>query len=91
MKSAKTAGNDLKVGEFFVKIELDYQLLPQLMKKTESSKYMPKEAHIDISNLDLKQDCVGIGSYIKKRTMKNCYVNNTVCVKQQNVSLALYA
>ena len=52
---------------------------------------MPKEAHIDISNLDLKQDCVGIGCYIKKRTMKNCYVNNIVCVKEQNVSLALYA
>ena len=47
-------------------------------------------AHVNISNLDLKQDCVGIGCYILKRMMKNWDVN-IVCVKQQNVSPSLYA
>ena len=57
----------------------------------QNSTYTLKKAHVDISYLDLKQDCVGIGCYIKKRIMKNCNVNNIVSLKQRNVSPALYA
>ena len=57
----------------------------------KSFKYKLKEGHIDISNMNLKQNCEGIGCYIWNRVMKKCDVNNIVCVKQQNVSPAIYA
>lgn len=41
-----------------------YQPLPQIIKM-ENSHYIIKQSRADISNLNLKQDCVGdIGSYI---------------------------
>ena len=62
-----------------------------MIQKTESSKYTIKEAHADISALDLKEDCVDIGAYIKKRMLKNCDVENIVNLKQEDISPALYA
>ena len=88
---AKSAVNNCKVTESLVKIYRDYKLLPQIIKKMESSKYTLKEAHADISNLDLKQDCVDIVSYIKKRMMKNYDLDNIVGLKKRYVSPAMYA
>ena len=59
VKRAKAAVNNIKVRESLVKIQRDYQFLPQLIKKMENSTYTLKEAHVDISNLDLRQDCMG--------------------------------
>ena len=46
-----------------------------------------------VKTLDLKQDCVDIGSYIKKRMLQNSDLGNIVDLKQKkkNVSPALYA
>ena len=66
------AVNDCKVAKSLVKIHSDYQVLLQLVKKMDRSKYTLAEAHPDISNLDLRQDCVDIGSNIKKHMVKNC-------------------
>ena len=60
-----------------------------MIQKIESSKHTIKEAHADISVLDLK-DCVGIGAYIKKRMLKNCDVEN-INLKQEDISPALCA
>ena len=38
-----------------------------------------RQAHVDISHPDLKQYCMDIGCYIKKRMMKNC-VKTTLSV-----------
>ena len=57
----------------------------------EDATYTLKKAQVNISNMDLKQDCAGIGCYTMKQMMKNCNVDNIVCLKQQNVSPALYA
>ena len=44
---------------------------------------MLKEAHNDILNLELKQDCVGICYTIKKRMIKNYNVANIVGLKHE--------
>lgn len=88
---AKAAVNDATVAQSLVKIQRDYQELPKLIEKMESSKYTLKEAHDDISTLNLKQDCVGIGAYIKKRMNKNCDVDNIINSKKANLSPAVYA
>ena len=62
-----------------------------MIQKIESSKYNIKEAHADISALDLKEDCVGISAYIKKRMLKNCDMENIINWKQEDISPALYA
>ena len=62
-----------------------------MIQKIESSKYTIKVAHADISAHDLKEDCVGIGAYIKKRMLKNCDVENFVNLKQEDISPALYS
>ena len=88
---AKAAVNDAKVAESLVKIQRDYQELPRLIEKMEGSKYTLKEAHDDVTTLDFKQDCVGIGAYITKRMRKNCDVENIIKSEQENVSPAVFA
>ena len=66
VSNAKAAVNDPNIAKLFAEIHRDYQVLPKMIQKIESSKYTIKEAHADISALDLKEDCVGIGAYIKK-------------------------
>ena len=61
-----------------------------MIQKIESSKYVIKEAHADISALDLKEDC-GHRAYTKKRMLKNCDVENIVNLKQEDISPALHA
>ena len=41
--------------------------------------------------LDLKQDCVGIRAYIKKRMQQNSDLDAIIGAKQGNVSPAVYA
>ena len=67
---AKAAVDDSKVRDSLVKIQRDYQVLPQLIKRMENSKYTIKAAYEDITKIDLKEDCVKIGSYIRKRMKK---------------------
>ena len=88
---AKAAVNDCNIAESLVKIQRDYQELPKLIKQMESSKYTLLEAHADISAVDLKQDCVGIGAYLKKRMLKNKDVKAIVSLQKEGVSPALYA
>ena len=64
VSNAKAAVNDTNVAKLLAEIHRDYQVLPKIFQKIESSKYTIKEAHADISALDLKEDCVG--AYIKK-------------------------
>ena len=66
VSNAKAAVNDTNLAKLLAEIHRDYQVLPKMIQKIESSKYTIKEAHADISALDLKEDCVGIGAYIKK-------------------------
>ena len=91
VSNAKAAVNDPNVAKLLAEIHRDYQVLPKMIQKIESSKYIIKEAHADISALDLKEDCVGIGAYIKKRMLKNCDMENIVNLKQEDISPALYA
>ena len=91
VRRAKAAVNNSKVAESLIKIQRDYVMLPKLIQKMESSKYTIWEAHTDILTLDLKQDCVDIGSYIKKRMLQNSDLANIIGVKQENVSPAVYA
>ena len=91
VSNAKAAVNDPNVDKLLAEIHRDYQVLPKMIQKIESWKYTLKEAHADISAIDLKEDCAGIGAYIKKRMLKNCDVENIVNLKQENISLALYA
>ena len=69
-----------------VKNHRDYRVLPQLIKKMDSSKYTLADAHTDIANLDLKQNCADIGSYIKKCMVRNCDIDNLVNLNQEHVS-----
>ena len=78
VRRAKAAVNNSKVAESLVKIQLDYAMLPKLIQKMESSKYTILEAHADILTLDQKLDCVDIGSYIKKRMLKNSDLANII-------------
>ena len=71
-------------------IQRNYQELPKLIKKMESSKYTLLEAHADLSAVDLRQDCVAVSAYLKKRMLKNKDVEAIIGV-QQGISLALYA
>ena len=80
-----TAVNDHNVAKLLAEIRRDYQVLPKMIQKIESSKYIIKEVHADISALELK-DCVGI-SNIKKRMLKNWSIVN---LKQEDISPALY-
>ena len=68
--------------KLLAEIHRDYQVLPKMIQKIESSKYIIKEAHADISALD-------IGAYIKKRMLKN--VENIVNLEQEDISPALCA
>ena len=90
VSNAKAAVNDPNV-VLLAQIHRDYQVLPKMIQKIESPKYIIKEAHADISALDLKEDCVGIGAYIKKRMLKNCDMENIVNLKQEDISPALYS
>ena len=87
----KAAVNDLNIAESLVKIQRDYQELPKLIKQMESSKYSLLEAHADLSVLDLRQDCMGIGAYLKKRMLKNKDIEAIVSLQQERISPALYA
>ena len=62
-----------------------------MIQKIESSKYIIKGVHTDISALDLKEDCVGISAYIKKCMLKDCDMENMINLKQEDISPALYA
>jgi len=88
---AKAAVNDWKVRESLVKIQRDYQVLPQLIKRMENSKYTIKAAYEDITKIDLKEDCAKIGSYIRKRMEKNSDISNIVNLRKDGVSPATYA
>ena len=66
VSNTKAAVNDPNVAKLLAEIHRDYQVLPKMILKIESLKYIIKETHTDISALDLKEDCVGIGAYIKK-------------------------
>ena len=90
VSNAKAAVNDPNVAKLLARDSPDYQVLPKMIQKVESSKYTIKEAHADISALDLKEDCVGIGAYIKKRMLKNCDMENIVNLKQEDISPLLY-
>ena len=57
----------------------------------ESSKYTILEAHADILTLDLRQNCVDIGSYIKRGMLQNSDLGNIIGSKQENVPPAVYA
>lgn len=74
-----------------VTIQRVYQVLPPLIQKMEATTYTIKEAYDDISKLDLKDDCVGIGTYIKKRLNANSDLESIVRLQRKNVSPALYA
>lgn len=87
----KAAVSDLNVPESLVNIQRDYQELPKLIKKMESSKYTLLEAHTDLSVVDLRQDCVGVGAYLKKRMLKNKDVEAIISMQQEGISPALYA
>ena len=50
VKRAKTAVNDLEVREYLVKIQRDHQLLPQLIKKMESSKCTGLKNHTEVNH-----------------------------------------
>ena len=91
VSNAKAAVNDSNVAKLLAEVHRDYQVLPKMIQKIESSKWTIKEAHADISALDLKEDCVGIGAYIKKRMLKNCDMENIVNLKQEDICPALYA
>ena len=91
VRRAQAAVNDQKVAESLAMIQRDYSALPSLIKKMENSKYTIQEAHNDIANLDLKQDCVGIAAYIKKRMEKNCDIHSIVRMQKEDVCPALYA
>ncbi len=88
---AKAAVNDINVAESLVKIQRDYQELPKLIKKMESSKYTLQEAHADIAAVNLRQDCVDIGAYLKKRMLKNKDVEAIISLQKEGISPALYA
>ena len=88
VSNTKAAVNNPNVAKLLAEIHRDYQVLPKMIHMIESSKYTIKEAHADISALDLKENCVGIGVYIKKRMLKNCDVENIVNVQQEDISPA---
>ena len=91
VRRAKTAVNDPSVAGSLAQIQREYQVLPKLIQKMESSKYTLKEAHTDISSLEFQEDSVGIGAYIKKRMIKNSDVDCIINLKRENASPALYA
>ena len=90
VSNIKAAVNDPNVAKLLAEIHRDDQVLPKMIQKIESSKYIIKEVHADISALDLKEDCVGISAYIKKRMLKNCDIENIDNLKQEDISPALY-
>ena len=57
----------------------------------ENSKYTIKAAYEDITKIYLKEDCVKIGSYIRKRMEKNSDISNIVKLQKDGVSPATYA
>ena len=65
-------------------------MLLRLIEKTDSSKYTLAQVHTDISDLDRRQACANVGFFIKKRMMK-CDINNIANLKQEHVSLVVYA
>ena len=83
---AKAAVNDSKVRDSLVKIQRDYQFLPQLIKKMENSKYKIKAAYEDITKIDLKEDCVKIWLLYKKadgkklRYQQYCQTTKRWCI-----------
>ena len=87
----KAAVNDSKVRDSLVKIQRDYQVLPQLIKRMENSKYTSKAAYEDITKINLKEDCVKIGSYIRKRMEKISDISNIVKLQEDGASPATYA
>ena len=74
ISNTKAAVIDPNVAKLLGEIHRDFQVLPKMIQKIESSKYIIKEAYADISALDLKEDCVVIAvwyaPYIKKRMFK---------------------
>ena len=89
VSNVKAAVND--IAKLLAEIHHDYQVLPKIIQKMESSKYIIKEVHADISALDLKEDCVSVSMYIKKRTLKKCGMESVINLKQEDISPALYA
>ena len=83
--------NNKIITKSLAKIQRDYRLLPKLIQKSESSKYTISEAYADISALDLKQDCVVIGAYIKKRMLENSDMADIVNLNRDDVPPCLYA
>ena len=65
--------------------------LYKLLTRRSRIKYTISEAYADISALDLKQDCVGIGEYIKKRMLKNSDMEDIVNLNRDDVPPCLYA
>ena len=88
---AKAAVNSDSVASSLVKIQRDYMELPKYIMKMENSKYSIREAHADITALDLKQDCVKIMPYIRKRMEKNSDVNSIMEMKHDGMCPALFA
>ena len=87
VSNAKAAVNDPNIAKLLAEIHHDYQVMIQ---KIESSKYTIKEAYTDILALNLKEDCIGIGVYIKKCMLNNCDVENIFNLKQEDISPVLY-
>ena len=81
------AVNQCEVAGSLATIQRVYQMLPPLIQKMEYSTFTIKEAYDEILKLDFKDDCVGIGPYIKKRSMPT----ETLKASRKNVSPALYA
>ena len=57
VSKVKAAVNDPNIAKLLAQIHHDYQVLPKMIQKIESSKYTTKEAHADILALDLKEGC----------------------------------
>ena len=91
VSNAKATVNDPNVAKFLAEIHRDYQVLPKMIQKIESSKYTIKKCTLTSQLSNSKEDCVGISAYIKKRMLKNCDMENIVNLKQEDISPALYA
>ena len=89
VNNTKTAVNDPNIAKLHTKIHRDYQVLPRMIQKIESSKYIIKEVHTDTSALDLKEDCVGFCAYIKSTCLRTD-MENIVNLKQEDISPVLY-
>ena len=88
---AKEAVNSSSVMESLMKIKRDYMNLPKIIEKLESTKCTMNEAYTELTTLDMKQDCVAIGAYIKKRLRRNGDLEAIVKMQRVGVSPSLYA